>query len=208
MFLKVLSFVREYGLFHSLSIVISLLRGRLLFPNSRLIRFPFHVRGRSRVEVGKGFTTGRNCKLEIYLGKNSLNKKIIVIGKNFQMNDSCRIVGSNSIVIGDNVLVAGKVFITDLSHGVYGHNDMHDSPFNDPKARELFTKPVVIEDNVWIGEGVSILPGSTIRTGSIVGSNSVVSGEIPAGCIATGIPARVLKRYNPDSRVWEKVKKT
>jgi lipopolysaccharide O-acetyltransferase len=54
----------------------------------------------------------------------------------------------------------------------------------------------IIEDNVWLGEFVSILPGVTIGKGNIIGANSVVTQDIPPYSIAVGTPARVAKRFD------------
>ena len=66
----------------------------------------------------------------------------------------------------------------------------------------LSNSPVIIEDNVWIGQSVSILKGVKIGFGSIIGSNSVVTKEIPPHSIAVGIPAKVVKTYNFESKQW------
>lgn len=64
---------------------------------------------------------------------------------------------------------------------------------------------MLIKKNVWIGEFVSILPGVTIGEGSIIGSMSVVNKDIPAHCIAVGSPAKVIKKFNLETNLWEKV---
>jgi len=61
---------------------------------------------------------------------------------------------------------------------------------------------VVIGDNVWIGEFVSILAGAIIGEGCIIGSNSVVTKEIPPYSIAVGCPAKVIKRYDFEEKKW------
>ncbi len=81
---------------------------------------------------------------------------------------------------------------------------MHSHPESVPIERTLSSSPIVIEENVWIGESVSILPGVRIGKGSIIGANSVVSRNIPQFCIAAGIPARILKSYNFNSGRWER----
>jgi lipopolysaccharide O-acetyltransferase len=108
------------------------------------------------------------------------------------------------VKIGNNVLIASKVFISDHSHGRYDGIDQ-DSPDTIPKDRKLFCKPVIIEDNVWIGEFVSILPGVTIGKGSIIGTMSVVNKSIDAYSIAVGCPARVIKRYDFDQKKWIRI---
>jgi lipopolysaccharide O-acetyltransferase len=63
---------------------------------------------------------------------------------------------------------------------------------------------VAIEDNVWLGEFVSVLPGVTIGKGSIVGANSVVSKNLPPYVIAVGTPAKPIKKFNFETNKWEK----
>lgn len=72
-----------------------------------------------------------------------------------------------------------------------------------PKYRQLISKPVIIEKNVWIGEFVSILPGITIGEGSIIGSSAVVNKDIPPFCIAVGVPAKVIKRFDFQTNEWK-----
>lgn len=74
-----------------------------------------------------------------------------------------------------------------------------------PNQRPLVASPLTIENNVWIGEGVSVLPGTKIGEGSIIGANAVVSKDIPPLSVAAGIPAKVIKRFNPEKNIWEKV---
>lgn len=62
----------------------------------------------------------------------------------------------------------------------------------------------MIEDNVWIGEFVSILPGVTIGKNSIIGTMSVITKDIPANCIAVGSPVNVIKKYSFEKKIWEK----
>ena len=63
-----------------------------------------------------------------------------------------------------------------------------------------------IEDNVWIGEGVCILPGVTIGSGSIVGAGSVVTKSLPPHTISVGNPAKPIKRYDFDRREWTPIR--
>ena len=63
----------------------------------------------------------------------------------------------------------------------------------DPMNSRITTKPVKVNDNVWIGIGAVILPGVTIGEGAVIGAMSLVTKDIPARAIATGVPARVVK---------------
>ncbi len=100
------------------------------------------------------------------------------------------------IEIGRHVLMASNVYITDHDH------DWAD-PFDPPSMNDrLVVSPVVIEDYVWLGENVTVLKGVTIGERSIVGAGSTVTKDIPPLCVAVGSPARVVKRYDTDSRAW------
>jgi len=123
----------------------------------------------------------------------------------FEINDYVHIGAINSVTIGNNVLIASKVFISDHNHGFYGIDGKHDHPDTIPKDRELSCAPVVIGDNVWIGEFVSVLPGVTIGDGSIIGSMSVVTKNIPPYSIAIGSPAKVIKQFDATTKTWLRI---
>jgi acetyltransferase-like isoleucine patch superfamily enzyme len=103
----------------------------------------------------------------------------------------------NELVIGRKVLTADRVHISDNSHA-----------FADPNVpimeQGVVTKgKVSIGDGTWIGEGSSVLSCS-IGKNCVIGSNAVVVSDIPDHCVAAGVPARIIRRFNPTSRVWEK----
>jgi lipopolysaccharide O-acetyltransferase len=177
-------------------------RTKLFYKNARLIRFPFYLRGRHNIFWGNNFTTGVGVRMEAY---SSSNKVIVNIGKNVQLNDYVHIAGINNVSIGDNVLIASRVFISDHNHGCYKDPGLHSKPEEIPKNRPLFAKPVLIESNVWIGEGVFILPGVKIGFGSIVAAGSVVTKDIPQSSIAAGNPAKIIKKYNTKTHKWQSV---
>nr|WP_308437560.1 hypothetical protein [Acinetobacter seifertii] len=100
--------------------------------------------------------------------------------------------------------MASKIYISDCSHGSYIGNSDDSDPRVTPTDRTLSVKPVKIQDNVWLGEFVSVLPGVTIGEGTIVGANSVVTKSLPPYVIAVGSPAKPIKFYNFDTQKWEK----
>lgn len=182
--------------------IASTIRTRIFFPGVRLIRFPFYLRGKPRVAFGRGFTTGYRCRIEAF-GEGPFDRGIrLRFGDNAKLGDSVHIVASTSVRIGDNFLAASKVFISDCSHGAYSGAGAS-RPDTDPSTRPLVSAPVSIGDNVWLGENVCVLAGVSIGDGAIVGANAVVTRDIPAGCIVAGAPARVIKRFNGDSGLWE-----
>ena len=94
-----------------------------------------------------------------------------------------------------------------MNHGNYSSlkNLEHSCPDEIVKERKIFTKPVKICQNAWLGENIAVLSGVTIGKNSIIGANSVVSKNIPENCIAVGNPAKVIKKYNFETRTWEKI---
>jgi acetyltransferase-like isoleucine patch superfamily enzyme len=195
--------LKQYGFFGVLKILFFKIRTILVFSKARLIRFPFDVRGKQFVKISKGFTTGYGCRIEAY-PKN--NRKALFIGENVQINDYVHITAIENVCIGNNVLIASKVYISDCSHGSYSGNENDSDPNTVPAERPLFSKPVILKDNVWLGEFVSVLPGVTIGKGTIVGANSVVSRSLPNYVIAVGTPAKPIKKYNFENHRWEKIK--
>ena len=175
---------------------------KLTIPSARLLRQPIDIRGKSGIAFGKQLTTGYHCRFEAHNKDENIS---LHFGNNIQINDFVHIAALKEVRIGHNVLVASKVFITDLDHGPYIGNEDDADPCSIVKDRQLSSKSVVIEDNVWLGEHVSVLPGATIGENSIIGANSVVTKSIPPNSIAVGSPAKVIKQFNFETKRWEKV---
>jgi acetyltransferase-like isoleucine patch superfamily enzyme len=193
--------MKKYGLSQIFYLSYCKFRTLFIFPNARIIRFPIDIRGKKFIQVSKGFTTGVGCRIEAYP---KTDKKVLLFGENFQMNDYVHITAMESVKIGDNVLLASKIYISDCAHGSYSGDKNDSHPAIAPDKRPLYSKPVLIEDNVWLGEFVSVLPGVTIGKGTIVGANSVVSKSLPPYVIAVGTPAKPIKKFNFETNKWEK----
>jgi acetyltransferase-like isoleucine patch superfamily enzyme len=159
--------------------------------NNFSIVAPFNIIGFNYIQIGNNFSAFMGLRLEAFdqfLGLT--HNPRVQIGNNVSISYDCHIGCSNEITIGNNVLIAGRVFITDHYHGSIEIESM----VLPPGKRPLFSKGAVnIEDNVWIGEGVVILPGITIGESSIIGANSVVSKSIPRFSVAAGTPAKIIK---------------
>ena len=169
----------------------------------------FWIAGHKYISIGNNFRGGYSLRLEAILSYSGQKfNPVVTIGDNVFINDYVHIGCINSIEIGNNVLMASKIFISDHNHGYYGSDecDLHQSPEVPPAGRLLSeNSSVFIGDNVWLGESVSVLAGSSIGRGSIIGANSVVSGRIPPFSIAVGSPAVVIKKYCNVSEVWKSV---
>lgn len=192
--------LKKYGFIGALKLIFSLVYTKLFYPQARLIRLPFDIRNRHRISIGKGFTTGFGCRIAAFPMDNAREFNI-KIGENVQINDYVHIAAIDYLEIGDHVLMASKIFISDHNHGSYTLADS-DHPGSIPALRKTPAKPVIIKDRVWIGESVCILSGVTIGEGSVIGALSVVTKDIPANSIAVGSPARVVKTFDFEQNVW------
>jgi lipopolysaccharide O-acetyltransferase len=179
----------KYSLIDFFRLIYSVAITWLFFRPARVIRQPTRIRGFSNMSVGRGFTTGQFCRIEAGNSCSTTSKKSLVIGERVQINDACHIAAAASISIGDDVLIASRVYITDHDHGVASAESILLKPID----RDLIVSPVIIGDRVWIGEGVSILKGVVIGEDSIVGAGAVVTKSFPPRSVIVGVPARLLK---------------
>lgn len=191
----------SYGFYELFRISLSLIYTKIFFSKARLLRLPIYIRGKKHFDFKPGFTAGYGCRIECFDVLSS-RSHTLRIGLNCQIGDYVHIASGESVTIGNNCLLASKIYISDISHGVYSGAGTHSSPSELARDRILHTSPVSIGDNVWIGESVSILPGVQIGDNCIIGANSVVNKSIPDNCIAVGAPARIIKKYDFNSEQW------
>lgn len=159
-----------------------------------LFASPLYLKGGKYISIGTNVGIDQRLRLDAFdefLGE-KFNPEII-IGNNVSIQKDCHIGAIDKITIGNNVLIASKVYISDHFHGEITKEAL----FLPPAQRKLYSKgPVIIEDNVWIGEGVVILPGVIIGENSIIGANAVVTKSIPKNCVVGGNPARIIREIN------------
>lgn len=110
----------------------------------------------------------------------------IFIGDKFGINAYSRIIAKGEILIGDNVLIARYVSILDHDHNI--------SAFLSRDNNKYDIQNIIIGNNVWIGDKVTILKGVKIGNNVIIGSNSVVTKDISDNQIVAGIPAKLIKK--------------
>ena len=162
------------------------------------------IRGGLNINLGRDFYAGRGFWIECVTTHQGVRYfPEIKIGDNFSASNYVHIGAIGKITIGNNVLIGSKVIIMDHSHGSYS-GDFQSSPDSPPVFRRLGKKEKAINicDNVWLCDGVTVLPGVEIGSGSIISANSVVSNDVPAFTVVAGIPAKIIKRYDPASRKW------
>lgn len=154
----------------------------------------YYLEGAKYISMADNVDIGERCIIEVHdkYQDQSFRPKLI-IGSNCHIGDDSHITCINEIVIGNNVLMGRKIFITDNAHGASLRSLLDMSPNKRPLASK---GPVTIGDNVWIGEMVCIMPGVKIGKGSIIGANAVVTKDIPPYCVVGGNPAKIIKELN------------
>lgn len=142
------------------------------------------------ISIGKCVTIigepGARTKLGVW-GRDQDSGRIVV-GDYVLISPGTRISASDEITIGNSVMMANGVYITDSDwHGVY-----------DRTLRDERVTPVHIGDNVWLGDHSVILKGVTIGENSVVAANAVVTRDVPANVIVAGSPAKIVKELDPE----------
>jgi acetyltransferase-like isoleucine patch superfamily enzyme len=166
-----------------------------IYPNVRFgKKISFIGIPKFRNQPGGKITIGNNCTFLSKAKSNMIginrpciittqtNKAEVIIGNNCGFSGT--VIGAFDLIkLGNNVRCGANTLITD--------SDWH---LNDPRSGK--PKEIIIEDNVWLGEGSKILKGVTIGKNSVIGAGSIVTKSIPANVIAAGNPCRVIKLLN------------
>jgi lipopolysaccharide O-acetyltransferase len=198
---RIVNLIKSLGFFGFSKLLFDLLLSKIFFPSARIIRRPFYIRNEGTLKMGRGFSCGPGLIIDIF-GKNAQLK----IGENVMAYHNLHIGASNKVVIGDRVLIASGVYISDHSHGSYS-GLLQSSPVIPPVERDLVSNPIEIGNDVWLGENVTILPGVKIGNGSIIGAGAVVTFDVPDYHIAVGIPAKLIKKYSFEAKEWLLIQK-
>lgn len=156
---------------------------------------PFLVTGSQRISLGEDVFIWPMARIEALAGDGS--GPILHIGGGTSIQPFVHLAAVSSLRIGRDCLFASHVYITDHDH------DWRDGDVPARLQPQLLAEPVTIGNGVWLGERVCVLKGVTIGDGAIVGAASVVTKDIPPRCIAVGAPARVVKRWNDETKQWE-----
>ena len=115
--------------------------------------------------------------------------KNIHVGKGVFINSGGCFQDQGGITLGDGCLIGHQVVIATLNHDL------------DPARRGgMYPAPVRLGKNVWVGAHATILPGVTVGDGAVIAAGAVVTKDVPAGVVAGGVPARVLKTIPTASR--------
>ena len=195
-FKKMIFVLTNKSLYDVINIAISYLYTILYFKNAKIVRLPFYRTKLGIFNYGKRLSLGPNAIIDIVNAKG-----LLVIGDRFNAYHRLHIGVMAEVYIGNDVLVASNVYISDCSHGGY-KGSIHSDPKIAPNERPLIAAPIHIGNKVWIGEGAMILPGVSIGDGAIIGAGAIVSKNIAAYSIAVGNPAKVIKIYDFEISKW------
>lgn len=168
-------------------------RGFKYFGKKVSIIHPDIIEGETYITL-KDYASINSSAWLLALKQNDIEPQLI-IEEGVTIGRFAHIIALRSIVIQKNVLIADKVYISDNLHG---YEDIAQPILNQPI---LFKGNVEIGENSWIGENVSIIAAS-IGKHCIIGANSVVTRNIPDYSVAIGSPAKVIKRYDTDKKLW------
>lgn len=126
------------------------------------------------------------------------NVPVLKIGENCSFGAYSHITCTNKITIGNHCLTGKWVTISDNNHG----DSSKEALQLPPSQREMISKgPVIIEDNVWIGDKATVLSGVSIGKGAIVAANAVVTKDVPAFCVVAGNPAKIIRKVNDENEI-------
>ena len=158
------------------------------------IAYPCSLQGEGQRQISIGNDTTIQSHFILGCWAKYGNQKFtpsIVIGNHCHIGDYCHITACNKIIIGDGLLTGRYVYIGDNSHGSFCDEELKIPPVD----RKLQSKgEVVIGDNVWIGDKVTILAGVHIGDTVVIASNAVVTRDILNNTIVAGVPAKIIKK--------------
>ncbi|MCF8255764.1 MAG: acyltransferase [Bacteroidia bacterium] len=159
-------------------------RGSTIRRNTRMDVLPFNEFSLGAGSTIEDFSTINNGVGAVHIGKNSR----VGIGN----------VLIGPVTIGNNVILAQNIVVSGLNHGYEDVNlPIHKQPVS--------TQPIVIEDDSWLGANVVVTSGVTIGKHCVVAAGAVVTKSIPPFSIAVGNPARVIKQYDFEEKIWKRV---
>lgn len=159
-------------------------KGSIVRRRTRMDVFPFNNFSLGVRSLIEDFTTINNGVGDVFIG----DRTIIGLGNT--------VIGPVSI--GNDVMFAQNIVVSGMNHA---YEDI-DLP---PSRQKDICKQITIDDNVWIGANSVVTAGVTIGRHCIIGGGSVVTKDIPPYSVAVGNPAKVIKKYNSQTKAWEKV---
>ena len=141
--------------------------------------------GRLRLRGGTRLVLGDRVRVRKQVRVNGGGT--VTVGSDTLLN-GCWIIAAREVTIGERCLISNSGMLDNDFHNLPPHL-RHEPPTPQTQA------PIVIEDNVWVGATALVLKGVHIGQDSAVGAGAVVRDDVPAGCVVSGNPAQVVKRF-------------
>ena len=152
-------------------------------------RLELEVSRRGRVKFGRFVWIGDGTKIRCHEGEVEIGAKTVI-------GQECTISAYQRVRIGEQCVIADRAMFIDFDHGVVEV----ERPI---RLQGIYKRDVEVGSNVWIGYGACILRGVRVGDNAIVGTNSVVTRDVPANAVVGGVPARVLRmREAPEQLRW------
>ena len=154
-------------------------------------RLELQIARGAEVRFGRFVWIGDGSKIRCHEGE-------VEIGEKTVMGQECTISAYRRVRIGEQCVIADRAMFIDFDHGVVEV----ERPI---RLQGIYMRDVEVGSNVWIGYGACVLRGVRVGDNSIVGTNSVVTKDVPANAVVAGIPARIIRmREAPERLRWPK----
>lgn len=148
------------------------------------------------VEISFGDNCRVSGKTTISGRSNSKQTPCLVTGNNIDIGWMTSISVGSRVEIGDNVRIAGRCFLA----GYPGHPMNAEARAAGLAETDEQVGEIIIENDVWLATGVSVMAGVRIGQGTVVAAGSVVTTDLPSGVLAAGIPARVIRSLDDENQ--------
>jgi acetyltransferase-like isoleucine patch superfamily enzyme len=148
------------------------------------------IEPRGQVRFGRFVWIGDGTKIRCHEG-------LVEIGEKTVMGQECTISAYQHVRIGEQCVIADRAMFIDFDHGIVEV----ERPI---RLQGIYKRDVEVGNNVWIGYGACILRGVSVGDNSVIGTNSVVTKDVPANAIVGGVPARIIRmREAPQELRWQ-----
>jgi acetyltransferase-like isoleucine patch superfamily enzyme len=165
-----------------------------------IIMNPIFINNPQNIVIGDNVVVRDGVRIETVYSS-PLRVPELVIGNNTNIEQNVHIICHNKVKIGANVSITGNCCIVDITH-----------PYEDVESNIKIGNRILNEDSFveigegsFIGFGSMILPNVKIGRHAVIGSNSVVSKDVPDYSVVAGMPAKIIKIYKPETGEWVKV---
>lgn len=147
------------------------------------------IEPRGKIRFGRFVWIGDGTKIRCHEG-------VVEIGAKTVMGQECTISAYQHVRIGEECVIADRAMFIDFDHGIVEV----ERPI---RLQGIYKRDVEVGNNVWIGYGACVLRGVSIGDNSVIGTNAVVTKDVPANAVVAGIPARIVRmRETPQELRW------